>query len=339
MALHSGEEVPPQEHVLNVERLSVDFEERGGNVSALRDVTLRLKRGEIAGLVGESGSGKSLTSLAIMKLLPHNANIHKGNIQIDGVSVTSLPESKMRGIRGEVVSMIFQDALTALNPLVPVGRQVEESLILHRRSSSSERRERVVDLLSSLGIPQPEKQFKRYPFQLSGGMRQRVMIALALACGPKLIIADEPTTALDVTIQAQILDLLKEIRDEYETAILLITHDMGVIADMADWVAVMYAGQVVEAAPVDALFERPAHHYTAGLLNSTPDLTSEQTEDLVSIPGTVPDLRNRPGGCPFHPRCGAATDICRTEMPPLSDKEPDHVAACWHPMVGDDVDG
>ena len=333
-----GGEAVQEGPVLDVDRLSVHFEERDGKVNALHDVTLRLGRGEIAGLVGESGCGKSLTSLAVMKLLPQNAKIREGDIRIDGVSVTGLSESKMRGIRGEVVSMIFQDALTALNPLMPIGRQIEESLLLHRRFSSSERRERVVDLLRSLGIPQPEKQFGRYPFQLSGGMRQRVMIALALACGPKLIIADEPTTALDVTIQAQILDLLKDIRDEYETAILLVTHDMGVIADMADWVAVMYAGQIVEVAPVDSLFERPAHHYTAGLLNSTPDLTSEYAEDLASIPGTVPDLRNRPRGCPFHPRCGAATQICRTEMPPLSDKEPDHAAACWHPLIGEDVD-
>lgn len=205
-----------QDYVLDVDDLSVDFEERGSTTNALRDVSLRLRPGEIAGLVGESGSGKSLTSLAIMKLLPRSARITTGDVRIDGVSVTGMAESKMREVRGEIVSMIFQDALTALNPLMSIGRQIEESLLLHRSSSSAERREKVVELLGLLGIPQPEKQLGRYPFQLSGGMRQRVMIALALACDPKLVIADEPTTALDVTIQAQILELLKDIRDEYE---------------------------------------------------------------------------------------------------------------------------
>lgn len=328
----------PQEALLDIEQLNVAFMERDRRVTALRDISFQLYSGEILGLVGESGCGKSLTSLSVMKLLPQNAKIVNGDIRIDGSSVTRMSESEMKSLQGNVISMIFQDAMTALNPLIAVGRQIEEPLLLHRRSSAAQRRQRVIELLQSLGIPEPEANFEKYPFQLSGGMRQRIMIAMALACNPKVIIADEPTTALDVTIQAQILDLLKRIRSEYGTSILLITHDMGVIADMADRVAVMYAGNIVEIASAEDLFEHPAHRYTVGLLNSTPDVESEQSGDLKTISGTVPDLYNQPSGCAFHPRCEHATDICRREIPPLTTKERNHVAACWHPKIGEGVD-
>jgi oligopeptide/dipeptide ABC transporter ATP-binding protein len=320
-----------KEVVMNIDQLKVEFENESGNVTALRNVSIKLFRGEIVGLVGESGCGKSLTSHSAMRLLPKNANIVDGQIEINGRSIVGLNENQMRKIRGDLISMIFQEPMTALNPLIHIGKQIEETLLLHRKFTKEERYKKVIELLKSVEIPEPERRYKQYPFELSGGMRQRVMIAMSLACNPKVIIADEPTTALDVTIQAQILDLLKNIRDEHSTSILLITHDMGVIADMADRVAVMYAGQVIEMAAVEEIFENPKHPYTIGLLNSIPDLTKDVNEELPSIPGSVPDLSSLSQGCPFEPRCSHATDKCRQINPTLSTISDNHDVACWHP--------
>ncbi|MEK8127905.1 ABC transporter ATP-binding protein [Paenibacillus filicis] len=320
--------------IVSIDKLSLSFQQASGPVTALRNVSLQLNKGEILGLVGESGSGKSLTALSLMKLLPANARFDHGDIMLDGMSLTNKSESEMKRIRGNTISMIFQEPMTALNPLIPIGRQIEELYILHKPMSKAERKRSVIELLKSVGISEPDVRFHQYPFELSGGMRQRVMIAMALACSPKMIIADEPTTALDVTIQSQILDLLKDIKRNYGTSILLITHDMGVIADTADRVAVMYAGQLMELADVDDLLEAPRHPYTIGLLNSIPDLTSDDETELNTIPGVVPDLKNLPQGCPFHPRCASATDICTSQNPELTADRHGHAVACWHPAEG-----
>jgi peptide/nickel transport system ATP-binding protein len=319
--------------VLDIQNLEIAFKQLSGDVTALRGVNFQLKQGEILGLVGESGCGKSLTALSSMKLLPKNARIVEGDIRDNGTSLKGLSESQKRKIRGKEVSMIFQEPMTALNPLIPIGRQIEETLLIHMNLSRKERYNRVIELLNAVGIPEPKKRFHQLPYELSGGMRQRVMIATALACGPKAIIADEPTTALDVTIQAQMLKLLRNIRDSFQTSILLITHDMGVIADLADRVAVMYAGKVVEIAPVEELFDHPTHPYTVGLLNSIPSMTDEEDrEELQSIPGSVPDLKSLPIGCSFQARCIYATDACLREDPTLILKGPEHSVACWNPL-------
>jgi peptide/nickel transport system ATP-binding protein len=325
--------IDTKEVVLDIEGLSVVFENEDGDVPALQSINLQVGRGEIVGLVGESGCGKSLTSLSAMRLLPSAAKIAEGDIRIEGQTIVGISEKKMRSIRGNFISMIFQEPMTALNPLIKVGHQIEESLLLHKKCNAKERYKKAIELLQDVGIPEPKTRYHQFPFELSGGMRQRVMIALALACNPKVIIADEPTTALDVTIQAQILDLLKEIRDQYQTAILLITHDMGVIADVADRVAVMYAGQIVEIAPVHELFERPSHPYTVGLLQSIPQINGDSTMELPSIPGTVPDLKSLPQGCAFQTRCAYVTDKCRKENPTLSVLGNEHALACWNPLL------
>jgi len=322
------------EPILNIEELTVSFQHPNGAVKALQDVSFSLNKGEILGLVGESGSGKSLTALTIMKLLPDQAQVEQGVIVLNGKTITKLSAKEMRKLRGNDVSMIFQEPMTALNPLVSVGKQIEEMLVLHKKMSRSARKARVIELLQSVGIPEPELRYRQFPFELSGGMRQRIMIAMALACEPKVIIADEPTTALDVTIQAQILDLLKEIKLKYGTSILLITHDMGVIADTADRVAVMYAGRLMEMAAVDELLTQPRHPYTVGLLASMPDITDEREGELTTIRGSVPDLTRLPVGCPFHPRCDFATERCTTEVPPLTDDGHGHALACWNPVKG-----
>lgn len=325
------------EPILNIEQLTVSFHQPNRVVKALQDISFTLNRGEILGLVGESGSGKSLTALTIMKLLPEHARIDRGVVMLNGESITTLSEKQMRKLRGSEVSMIFQEPMTALNPLVSVGRQIEEMLILHKKLSRSERKDKVIELLQAVGIPEPEMRYRQFPHELSGGMRQRIMIAMALACDPKLIIADEPTTALDVTIQAQILDLLKEIKRKYQTSILLITHDMGVIADTADRVAVMYAGRLMELADVNELLTQPRHPYTVGLLASMPDITKETEGKLQTIRGSVPDLTRLPTGCPFHPRCEFATERCRQEVPPLVEDARGHATACWNPVKEDSL--
>ncbi|CAM3658385.1 ABC transporter ATP-binding protein [Marinicrinis lubricantis] len=321
--------------LLKIDNLTLSFKQAAGSVTALQGVSLELGKGEILGLVGESGSGKSLTALSVMKLLPEQAKFDEGNITLEDMSLKDLSEKEMRKIRGNQVSMVFQEPMTALNPLIHVGKQIEELLFLHKKSSKSERKEKVIQLLKSVGIPEPELRYRQFPSELSGGMRQRIMIAMALACDPKVIIADEPTTALDVTIQAQILDLLKEIKEKFQTSILLITHDMGVIADVADRVAVMYAGRVMEMANAEELLERPLHPYTVGLLNSIPDITSDSEEELNTIRGSVPDLKSMPEGCPFHPRCDFATEQCKSQMPPLVQGEDGHAVACWNPVKGE----
>lgn len=318
---------------LNIEHLSVVFHRRSGPVTALSDVSLLIKPGEIVGLVGESGCGKSLTSLAIMRLLPNNAQITSGQITVAGIDVTRLDENAMRDVRGKTVSMIFQDPMVALNPLMTVERQIKESLHIHTDLSRPQLQTRVLELLAAVGIPDPRTRARQFPFQLSGGMRQRVMIALALACDPQVIIADEPTTALDATIQAQILDLLQDIRAKSQTAILFITHNMGVIAEVADRVEVMYAGELVETAPVDALFSRPAHPYTVGLLASMPDLVGPIPEDMPSIPGRVPPLGMIPPACPFQDRCPRVTKVCREIRPALALVSDEQHAACYHPYL------
>jgi oligopeptide/dipeptide ABC transporter ATP-binding protein len=319
--------------ILEIDRLSVEFRLGGRRVRALSDISFAICRGEILGLVGESGCGKSLTSLAIMRLLPRNAAIAGGRILLEGRDLVVIPEAEMRTLRGNAVSMIFQEPMVALNPLATIGRQIEESLLIHRAMSQDARTQRALELLALVGMPDPRERHRQYPHQLSGGMGQRAMIAMALACEPGLIIADEPTTALDATIQAQILDLLREIRERLGTAILFITHNMGVIADIADRVAVMYAGQVVETAAVERLFAAPAHPYTAALLRSIPDLGSDRRERLPSIAGRVPPLGAIPSACTFQDRCPFVTAVCREERPLLEDVAPGHQAACWHPLA------
>jgi len=298
-------------------------------VRAVDGVDLSLERGRTLGIVGESGCGKSVTALSVMGLVPQPpGRIASGEIVLDGEDLLKAPERRMRDLRGDKLSMIFQEPMTSLNPAFPVGDQIAEALLRHRKLSGREASDKAVDMLRKVRIPSPEMRARDYPHQLSGGMRQRVMIALALACNPQLLIADEPTTALDVTIQAQILDLMRALRAELGTAIILITHDLGVIAELADDVAVMYAGKVVERCAVQQLFAEPQHPYTVGLLGSIPRLHLEQKR-LSAIEGVVPDAAAFPAGCRFHPRCPFAVDKCRTEIPPLMEISKNHSAACW----------
>jgi oligopeptide/dipeptide ABC transporter ATP-binding protein len=305
------------------------FESEQGEVRAVDGVDFSLARGRTLGIVGESGCGKSVTALSIMRLVPQPpGRIDGGEVLFDGVDLLTLPDSRMRSLRGDQLSMIFQEPMTSLNPAFPVGEQIAEALLRHRNVSKSEARHQAIEMLRRVRIPSPESRADDYPHQLSGGMRQRVMIAMALACNPKLLIADEPTTALDVTIQAQILELMRALRAELGTAIILITHDLGVIAELADDVIVMYAGQVIERCSVERLFAEPQHPYTIGLLGSIPRLHLEQ-ERLAAIQGFVPNAAAFPPGCRFHPRCPFAVDKCRHEVPPLMEITPQHEAACW----------
>jgi oligopeptide/dipeptide ABC transporter ATP-binding protein len=294
-------------------------------------VSLSIRRGEVLALVGESGCGKSLTALSVLRLLPAAARVAGGSIAMEGTDLLALDEASLRDLRGNRVSVIFQEPVASLNPLVRVGDQVAESLRLHRGASAAAARAEAVAMLARVGIADPERRAGQFPFELSGGMCQRVMIASALICRPEILIADEPTTALDVTIQAQILDLLKTLRAEAGSAILLITHDMGVVADMADRVAVMYGGTVVESGPVDAIFDAPAHPYTKLLLATVPRLDGPRRGELKTIAGAVPDAASWPQGCRFRTRCPLADERC-AEAPPLEPApgDPGHLAACWH---------
>jgi peptide/nickel transport system ATP-binding protein len=302
-----------------------------GGRSVVDGVSLSIRRGEVLALVGESGCGKSLTALSVLRLLPAAARVAAGTIAMEGTDLLALDEASLRGLRGNRVSVIFQEPVASLNPLVRVGDQVAESLRLHRGASAAAARAEAVAMLARVGIADPERRAGQFPFELSGGMCQRVMIASALICRPEILIADEPTTALDVTIQAQILDLLKSLRAEAGSAILLITHDMGVVADMADRVAVMYGGTVVESGPVDAIFDAPAHPYTKLLLATVPRLDGPRREELKTIAGAVPDAASWPQGCRFRTRCPLADERC-AEAPPLESAQgdPGHLAACWH---------
>ena len=307
-------------HLLEVNDLQTHFPTRAGLVRAVDGVSFHLDRGELLGLVGESGCGKSMTALSVMRLIAPPGRIVKGEILFDGKDLLKLSDPEMRQMRGDDIAMIFQDPMTSLNPVFTVGEQIAEALRLHRKMSRKEARQATVEAMREVAIPDPARRLDDYPHQLSGGMRQRVMIAMALACNPKLLIADEPTTALDVTIQAQILELLDELRKQRELAVLLITHDLGVVAEVADRVAVMYTGRIVEESPVDELFARPKHPYTEGLLRSVPKLTSEDVirkERLETIEGVVPSPTDLPPGCHFAPRCVHRMPRCTEERIPL----------------------
>lgn len=312
-----------------MENLKTYFYTEDGVVKAVDGVSFEVREGETLGIVGESGSGKSVTPLSIMRLLDQNGKIVDGKIIFKGRNLLELSENEMRKIRGKEIAMIFQEPMVALNPVFTIGDQIMEAIILHQNVSEKEARKMAIDLLRKVGIPEPEKRVDEYPHQLSGGMRQRAMIAMALSCRPSLLIADEPTTALDVTIQAQILELMKELQKEYGMAIILITHDMGVVAEMSDKVAVMYAGKVVEYGDVKTIFTEPKHPYTYALLESIPRIDVEQ-ERLKSIPGNVPDPLNFPPGCKFHPRCEFfEKGKCDVEEPELEDLDGNHKVRCF----------
>jgi len=320
--------------LLEIEDLRTYFFTRDGIVRAVDGVSLSVGSGETLGVVGESGCGKSVTSLSILRLIPSPpGRIVSGAIRFDGRDLLKLTQAEMRDIRGNEISMIFQEPMTSLNPVLTISRQIGETLMLHQGLGAKAAAGRAVEMLRLVKIPEPERRARQYPHELSGGMRQRVMIAMALACNPKLLIADEPTTALDVTIQAQILDLMRELKQKTGTAIILITHDLGVVAEMAERVVVMYAGRKVEEAPVKELFRNPRHPYTVGLMTSIPRLgaTRGRTEPprLAEIPGMVPSLKEAILGCAFAPRCPYATERCRRETPGFEVKAPGHFAACF----------
>ncbi|MGE0715609.1 MAG: ABC transporter ATP-binding protein [Alphaproteobacteria bacterium] len=323
------------EALLRVEDLRVRFRTEAGMLPAVDGVGFAVGRGETLGLVGESGSGKTVTSLALLRLLESPpAEIGAGRVMLEGRDLFALSEREMADVRGRDASMIFQEPMTSLNPVLSVGYQIAEPLVRHRGLSKAAARDRAIQLLEQVGIPNPARAAGDYPHRLSGGMRQRVMIALAIACNPKLLIADEPTTALDVTIQAQILALLVELQAALGMSMLLITHDLAVIAETAHRVAVMYAGRIVEIAPVAAIFGRPRHPYTQGLLRSIPRIERERAGQLHEIPGTVPPLTALPPGCAFVDRCPRALERCRTDRPDLAAMGVDHLASCWNPANG-----
>ncbi len=314
--------------LLSVRHLRTEFSGDDGTFAAVEDVSFDLEAGEVIGIVGESGSGKSVTALSILGLVPDPpGRITKGSILFDGQELLGLPERRLRRIRGADIAMIFQEPMTSLNPVFTIGDQIVETIRFHERIGRKAARERAVEMLDRVGIALPAQRLDEYPHQLSGGMRQRAMIAIALSCNPRLLLADEPTTALDVTIQAQILDLLRELQEELRMAVVLITHDLGVVAQHVDRVMVMYAGRVLEEAPVLEAFARPRHPYTEGLLRSVPSLDEERLR-LDAIPGMVPSPFALPPGCPFEPRCIHAREVCATLQPPLIDAGPDHRAAC-----------
>lgn len=321
------------ENILEVKDLTISFHTFSGEVQAIRGVDFELKKGETLAIVGESGSGKSVTTKSIMRLLPPgNSEIKRGEILFNGKDLAKLSDKSMQKIRGKEISMIFQDPMTSLNPTMKIGKQIMEPIIKHQNMSKAEAKERAMDLLRLVGIPNAEERFGQYPHQFSGGMRQRVVIAIALACNPKVLIADEPTTALDVTIQAQILELMKDLQKKIDTSIIFITHDLGVVANVADRVAVMYGGKIVEIGTVDEIFYNPKHPYTWGLISSMPSLDSKDDE-LYAIPGTPPNLLHPPIGDAFAPRNEYAMQIDLEEQPPMFKVSDTHYAATWllHP--------
>ncbi len=324
------------DNILEVRDLQVSFSTHAGEVQAVRGVSLDLRRGETLAIVGESGSGKSVTAKSIMRLLPEaNTLIKGGEIHFEGQDILKLSEKRMQDIRGPKIAMVFQDPMTSLDPTMKIGRQITESLNKHLGLSGQRAMERAVELLTLVGIPNPEVRVRQYPHQFSGGMRQRVVIAIALACDPQILIADEPTTALDVTIQAQILELLRELQEQLGMSVILITHDLGVVAHTAHRVAVMYAGKVVETGTLREIFYNPQMPYTWGLLASIPLPTADRSQELIPIPGSPPDMLDPPKGCPFTPRCPYAMRICAEEMPEYTTFSAEHKAACWlhHPMA------
>ncbi len=317
--------------LLEVENLRTHFRTSGGIVRAVDGISFHVNEGEVLAIVGESGCGKSVTAMSILRLIPDPPGRSVGRVMFGGKNLIDVSEADMRKIRGNDISMIFQEPMTSLNPVLTIGHQISEALILHQRLDTGQATKRAVDSLKLVGIPEPERRVRQYPHELSGGMRQRVMIAMALACSPKLLIADEPTTALDVTVQAQILDLMRQLNEKTGSAIILITHDLGVVAEMAQRVVVMYGGRKVEEAPVATLFATPRHPYTRALLGSVPRLAGVDATKirLAEIPGVVPSLREAIPGCIFAPRCSYATEQCRTSYPLLEDKGGGHTVACW----------
>ncbi|EHO15619.1 oligopeptide/dipeptide ABC transporter, ATP-binding protein domain [Stomatobaculum longum] len=313
-----------------MENLKTSFMTSNGEVQAVRGVSFEVRRGEIVGIVGESGSGKSITNMTLLKLLPDTAVIKDGRAMFQGQDLTKLSMKELRKIRGEKIAMIFQDPMSSLNPLIPVGEQVAEIIRIHHSDRSREAvKQEVLKRFAEVRIPEPEKRYHAYPHEFSGGMRQRVMIAMALANNPELLIADEPTTALDVTIQDQIIRQMRELKEQHGTSIIFITHDLGVIAELCEKVEVMYGGLIMEEAPIDELFEHPSHPYTLGLLESMPSIQQDKAERLIPIPGSPPDMTNPPAGCPFAPRCRYARKICAAELPELQPVGEGHSARCW----------
>lgn len=317
------------EKLLEIKDERLSFFTPAGEVKALNGVTLSMEEGEVLGIVGESGSGKSVTAYSIMGLTAYPGRLVGGTVRFNGHQIDTMTEKEFRKIRGNEVSIIFQDPMTSLNPVYTIGNQIEETILLHTNKTKAEAKARSKELLELVGINEPEKRLKQYPHELSGGMRQRVMIAIALACEPKLLIADEPTTALDVTIQAQILELMQELRKKLGMSIIMITHDLGVVASMCEKIAVMYAGHIVEYGTADEIFYSPKHEYTKGLIKSIPKLNTEEKERLVPIEGQPIDLLNPPAGCPFAPRCASCMKICLREMPPKTELGDTHYSHCW----------
>lgn len=320
--------------LLEVQNLKTRFKTDDGTFLAVDDVSFSVKKGQTLGIVGESGCGKSVTSLSIMRLIQKPGHIESGKIVFKNKNLLELSDSKMREIRGNEIAMIFQEPMTSLNPVYTIGDQIEEAILLHQKElSKAQARERAINMLRIVGIPAPEKRFHEFPHQLSGGMRQRVMIAMAISCNPELLIADEPTTALDVTIQAQILDLMRKLQSDFNAGMILITHDLGVVAEMCQEVAVMYAGRIVEFGTVEDIFYRPKHPYTQGLLDSIPHFeTGHKLEQLRTIKGMVPSLYNLPKGCRFSDRCPYAKDNCHETYPTLENLRGIHKVACHHPL-------
>ena len=322
------------ETILKVEDLKTSFMTSSGEVQAVRGVSFEVHKGEILGIVGESGSGKSVTSMSILRLLADTARIKNGKIEFEGTDLTKVSDKQMREIRGQKIAMVFQDPMSSLNPLIPVGKQVAEMIHVHHpEMKRDELQAATLELFREVRIPEAEKRLKSYPHEFSGGMRQRVMIAMALSCNPKLIIADEPTTALDVTIQAQILDLLRNLKNKINSSIMLITHDLGVIAEMADYVVVMYAGRVVEKGTVEEIFANPAHPYTIGLMASKP-VVGKKVDKLYSIPGKVPNPINMPDYCYFKDRCEMQVEKCSGEYPHMIQLSPTHMVSCYRYFDG-----
>lgn len=317
------------EKLLEIKDEKLSFFTPAGEVKALNGVSFSMNEGEVLGIVGESGSGKSVTAYSIMGLTAYPGKLIGGTIYFNGHQIDKMSEKEMRKIRGNEVSIIFQDPMTSLNPVYTIGNQITEVICLHTGKSKEEAHDRAKELLELVGINEPTKRLKQYPHELSGGMRQRVMIAIALACEPKLLIADEPTTALDVTIQAQILELMQELRQKLGMSIIMITHDLGVVASMCERIAVMYAGHIVEYGTADEIFYEPKHEYTKGLINSIPKLSAQEIERLVPIEGQPVDLLNPPAGCPFAPRCANCMKICLREMPPKTELSDTHYSHCW----------
>lgn len=317
------------EKILDIKEERLSFFTPAGEVKALNGVSFSMNQGDVLGIVGESGSGKSVTAYSIMGLTAYPGKLVGGTVWFNGHQIDQMTEKEFRKIRGNEVSIIFQDPMTSLNPVYTIGNQIVEVILLHTNKTKKEAWDRAKELLELVGINEPDRRLKQYPHELSGGMRQRVMIAIALACEPKLLIADEPTTALDVTIQAQILELMQELRQKLGMSIIMITHDLGVVASMCEKIAVMYAGHIVEYGTTDEIFYNPQHEYTKGLINSIPKLNATEKERLVPIEGTPVDLLNPPAGCPFAPRCKSCMKVCLREMPPRTELSDTHYTYCW----------